>query len=131
MRGDAEALDRLWADDFVVTVPGMLVMAKPDTIGVWRTGRMKFQRYETSDVRMRVYDNAAIVRAASSERGLSAEMCLTTIGCSRRCMSSAQAGGKWSPSTPRRLRGGDCQRRLRCRRRRWSAAFKQAMRTAG
>jgi ketosteroid isomerase-like protein len=61
VRGDAEALDRLWADDFVVTVPGMPVMTKPDTIGVWRTGRMKFQRYETSDVRMRVYDNAAIV----------------------------------------------------------------------
>jgi hypothetical protein len=61
VRGDAEALDRLWADDFVVTVPGMPVMTKSDTIGVWRTGRMKFQRYETSDVRMRVYDNAAIV----------------------------------------------------------------------
>jgi hypothetical protein len=61
LRGDADALDRLWADDFVATVPNMRAMAKADTIGVWRTGRMKFDRYETSDIRARVYDATAIV----------------------------------------------------------------------
>ena len=61
LRGDAEALDRLWADDLVVTVPGMAMMMKPDTIGIWRTGRMKFDRYDTSDVRVRVYGDAAVV----------------------------------------------------------------------
>jgi hypothetical protein len=61
LRGDAEALDRLWADDFVVTVPSMAMMTKPDAIGIWRSGRMKFQRYQTSDTRVRVYDNAAVV----------------------------------------------------------------------
>src|SRR5690349_5240321 len=59
--GDAQALEKLWADDFVVTVPGMRMMTKDDVIGVWRNGLIGFQRYETSDVRIRVYENAAIV----------------------------------------------------------------------
>jgi hypothetical protein len=59
--GDAAALERLWADDFILTVPHMSVMTKSDAIGVWRTGRVKFTRYETSDIRVRIYDNAAVV----------------------------------------------------------------------
>lgn len=61
VRGDGEALDRLWSEDLVVMVPGMRVFTKPDVIGVWQSGRMKFQRYDTSKVRIRVYDNAAVV----------------------------------------------------------------------
>jgi ketosteroid isomerase-like protein len=61
VRGDADALDRLWADDFVVTVPDMPVMTKSEVIKVWRSGQMKFQRYQTSDTRIRVYDDAAVI----------------------------------------------------------------------
>ncbi|HKQ60271.1 MAG TPA: nuclear transport factor 2 family protein [Candidatus Polarisedimenticolaceae bacterium] len=61
VRGDAEVLDRLWADDIVITVPGMPVMTKAGVIGIFRTGRMKFQRYETSDLRVKVYGEAAVV----------------------------------------------------------------------
>src|SRR5712691_8135158 len=53
VRGDGEVLDGLWADDFVVTVPNMPFMTKADTIGIWRSGKMKFQRYQTSDIRIR------------------------------------------------------------------------------
>lgn len=61
IRGDADALHRLWSNDFVVTVPNMTLMTKPETMGVWRSGQMKFQRYQTSDIRIRVYDDAAVV----------------------------------------------------------------------
>ena len=61
IRGDADALDQLCADDLVVTVPGMTVMTKPEAIGVVRSGRMRFERYETSDTRIRVYGDAAVV----------------------------------------------------------------------
>jgi len=61
VHGDAEALDRLWADDLVVSVPNMPMMTKQGSLGIWRSGRMKFQRYETSDIRVRVYDNSAVV----------------------------------------------------------------------
>lgn len=61
VRGDAETLDGLWSEQCVMTVPDMPVMTKAEAIGVWRSGRMKFQRYETSDIRIRVYGDAAVV----------------------------------------------------------------------
>ena len=61
VRGDAEALDRLWAEDMTVTVPGMAPMTKSDSMGVWRSGRMKFDRYASSDVQVRLHGDTAVV----------------------------------------------------------------------
>ena len=61
LRGDAGALDRLWADDLVVTVPDMPVMDKSESLAFMRSGKMKFHRYQTSDLRTRVYGDAAVV----------------------------------------------------------------------
>jgi ketosteroid isomerase-like protein len=60
-RGDADALDKLWADDAVVIVPGMPVMTKTEALAPLRSGRMKFQRYETSDLQVHVRDTTAVV----------------------------------------------------------------------
>ena len=61
LRGDTAALDVLWANDLTVTVPKMPVMTKKEVIEISRAGRIKFQRYETSGVRIRVYGDAAVV----------------------------------------------------------------------
>ena len=60
-KGDASALEKLWAEDLEVTVPRMPVMSKPDVLAFARSGRMKFQRYQTSDLKVRVYGDAAVV----------------------------------------------------------------------
>ncbi len=60
-RGDAAVLDKLFADDLVVVVPGMRALTKEDSISVFRSGRMKFDRYETSDTKFRIYETTAIV----------------------------------------------------------------------
>jgi ketosteroid isomerase-like protein len=60
-RGDADALEKLWADDMEVAVPKMPVLAKADALKFARSGHMKFLNYATSDIRVRVYDNAAVV----------------------------------------------------------------------
>ena len=36
-------------------------MTKPQAIAIWRSGRMKFRRYETSEIRARRYGEAAVV----------------------------------------------------------------------
>lgn len=59
--GDADSLDNLWADDMEVVVPKMPVMTKADVLKFARSGSMKFSSYNTSDIRIRVYDNAAVV----------------------------------------------------------------------
>jgi len=61
VHGDAEALDALWDDDLVVSVPRMQVLTRADALAVARSGRMRFDRYETSDLRVRVYGESAVV----------------------------------------------------------------------
>jgi hypothetical protein len=59
--GDADVLERLWADDMEVAVPKMPMMTKADVLKFARSGHIKFLSYRTSDIRVRVYDNAAVV----------------------------------------------------------------------
>ena len=61
VRGDATTLERLFADDLVVIVPGMRMLNKADSLGMFSAGRMKFTRYETTETSVRVYDAAAVI----------------------------------------------------------------------
>ena len=61
VRGDAAALDRIFSDDVVVIVPGMRVMTKADAVGMFTSGRMKFDKYDTSETTFRILDDTAIV----------------------------------------------------------------------
>jgi ketosteroid isomerase-like protein len=60
VKGDAAALDRLWSADLVVTVPGMPPMTKEQSLGFWKTGKFKIDRYESSGVKTKVFGDAAI-----------------------------------------------------------------------
>jgi len=44
----------------VVTVPNMAPMTKAQSLAVWKSGKFRFDRYETSDVRIKVYGHAAV-----------------------------------------------------------------------
>jgi ketosteroid isomerase-like protein len=61
VQGNADALEPLWADDIEIAVPRMPVMTKAEVVSFARSGRMKFLRYATSDIRVRVYGEAAVV----------------------------------------------------------------------
>ena len=60
LRSDASGLDRLWADELVAILPKMTPLSKKDALAFLRSGRMKFLRYESSDVAVRVYGDAAV-----------------------------------------------------------------------
>jgi hypothetical protein len=59
--GDGDALDRLWASDLEVDVPGMAPMTKAEALAFARSGRMRFERYETSQIKVRPYGDTAVV----------------------------------------------------------------------
>ena len=61
MKGDAAVLAQLWEDSLLVTVPGMAPMNKTDSLAVWRSGQFKFDKYQTSEVDIRIYGDAAVV----------------------------------------------------------------------
>ena len=61
LQGDAEALDKLWAPDLSVIVPGMQPFSKEDLLKMWRSMKVTFTRYETSDVRVWSNGSTAVV----------------------------------------------------------------------
>ena len=61
LNSDALALDRLWADDLVAFVPKMTPLPKQDALAFVRSGRMKFLRYESSELAVRIYGETAVV----------------------------------------------------------------------
>jgi ketosteroid isomerase-like protein len=60
LRGDANSLNQLWADELVVTVQQMPLMDKGQALQIVRSGRVKFKRYDTTDVKISVFGDAAI-----------------------------------------------------------------------
>ncbi len=62
LESDSAVLDSLWDDNFEVIVPGMRPMGKSDVLDFARSGRMKFQRYETTDVHVAVSGDSAKVK---------------------------------------------------------------------
>jgi len=61
VKGDAAALDALWANDLVVTVAAMPVMNKADALAMVRSNRMPFARYETSELNVKRFSDSAVV----------------------------------------------------------------------
>jgi hypothetical protein len=59
--GDADALASIWADDLEVVVPRMAPMSKSDALAFARTGHMRFERYDTSDLKLRRYRETVII----------------------------------------------------------------------
>lgn len=60
-RGDGDALESLWADDLEIAVPHMPMLTRAEAAKFAHSGRMKFERYRTSGLHVRVYGDAAVV----------------------------------------------------------------------
>lgn len=61
VKGDADALDKLWADDLIVTIAAMPVMKKSEALAMVKSNRMPFTKYETSELAVKRFNNSALV----------------------------------------------------------------------
>jgi len=61
VKGDADALDQLWANDLVVTIASMPLMNKADALAMVRSNRMPFMKYETSELNVKRFGDSALV----------------------------------------------------------------------
>ena len=62
LSGDPAALERLWADELVAIVPRMSPLPRQDALAFVRSARMKFLRYESAEVTVKVYGDTAVAR---------------------------------------------------------------------
>jgi hypothetical protein len=66
---DAVALDRIYAEDFIGVGPSGTVRTKPQVISDFTSGDLKFQSITTDEVRVRVYEKAAVETGLSTMVG--------------------------------------------------------------
>ena len=69
IHADAPALERIYADDFIGVGPSGTVRTKPQVISDFTSGDLRFQSITTDDVRVRVYENAAVETGLSTMNG--------------------------------------------------------------
>jgi len=61
VKGDADALDGLWAPDLEVTIAAMPQMTKAEALNVVRSNVLPITRYETSELNVRRFSDVALV----------------------------------------------------------------------
>jgi ketosteroid isomerase-like protein len=67
-KGDVETLDRIISDDLIYTHANGLRQSKFDVIGVLGSSDMKYESITAYDVRVRIYNDTAIVAGRASVR---------------------------------------------------------------
>lgn len=60
-KGNSAALDSLWAEELVVSVPRMPMMRKEESLAFARSGRMRFLHYRTSELQVHRFTDVAVV----------------------------------------------------------------------
>jgi uncharacterized protein (TIGR02246 family) len=68
-KNDADALDKLWAPDYVFVNPAGLVLMKADRLQLFRSRRLKLESYSRDEETIRIYDKVAIVIYRSTVKG--------------------------------------------------------------
>ena len=66
---DAHALDGLLADDWVIVDPDGSITDKAPFLGVIKSGVLSHELMETTDLRVRLYGNAAVVTGLTATKG--------------------------------------------------------------
>ena len=61
LKGDADSLDKLWANDLMVTIAAMPSMKKADALAMVRSNRMPFTKYDTSELSVKRFADSALV----------------------------------------------------------------------
>jgi ketosteroid isomerase-like protein len=69
LKGDAAALDRTTTDDFIVTRDNGVVRTKAETLAGIKDGSTKFESINTSDIRVRIYGETAVVTFHDAIKG--------------------------------------------------------------
>ena len=69
IHADATALDRIYAADFIGIGPSGTVRTKPQVIADFTSGDLKFQSITTDEVKVRVYESAAVETGLSTMVG--------------------------------------------------------------
>jgi len=66
---DADALDAFLADDWIIVEPDGGMIDKARFLGVIRSGALSHESMESTDLKIRVYGNTALVTGLTTSKG--------------------------------------------------------------
>jgi ketosteroid isomerase-like protein len=69
LRRDAEFVQRTLAEDYVAITPLGQVTTKQDTVSARKSGQLRYQAIDVSDMVVRVYGDTAVVTARADVKG--------------------------------------------------------------
>ncbi len=69
LKGDAAALDRTTTDDYTITRDNGVVRNKAETLQGIRDGNTRFESFDVSDIRVRIYGETAVVTFHEAIKG--------------------------------------------------------------
>ena len=69
LKGDTATLDKLTSDDYTNTTAQGKIEKKADIMDGFKSGKIKFESRELSDLDVRVYGNTAVVTGQVNQKG--------------------------------------------------------------
>ena len=66
---NADALDRLLADDWIIVEPDGSIIDKARFLEVIRSGALSHESMKSTDLKVRVYENTAVVTGLTTSKG--------------------------------------------------------------
>lgn len=102
LKGDAATLDRTMTEDYTITRDNGVVRNKAETLQGIKDGTTKFGVFDTSDIQIRIYDNAALVTFRENIKGSRAGKDMN--GQFREVRFFIKRGGSWRAVLAQRTR---------------------------
>ena len=102
LKGDADALDRTTTDDYTITRDNGVVRSKAETLQGIKDGTTKFDSFEASDIRVRIYGATAVVTFHEDIKG--SRVGKDMSGQFREVRVFVKDGGKWRAVMAQRTR---------------------------
>ena len=69
LKGDAAAYDKLTAEDFITIGTAGRSFTKTEIVELLKSGKLKYDAYDYSDIKVRVYGDTALVNCTLSQKG--------------------------------------------------------------
>ena len=60
MKGDTDALDKIYSDEYILVTDTGQIMSKPERMVMIKSGDLKFDKVDFEEVSVRVYGNSAV-----------------------------------------------------------------------
>jgi ketosteroid isomerase-like protein len=93
LSADTDVINRIYADDCIVTSSAGAVMTKADLIRFLKSGAVKYESYDRDDLLLRLYGTTAVISAAITSKSMSQGR--ESIDRSRVVTVWVKQAGKW------------------------------------